>query len=221
MACTEWNDAWVARLWDEIEADEARTVDAHVKICADCRERLAGLESVRATLRAATPSVPAHPRVVVLQPRTFRRPLFAFAAGIAATLVVGTMGMLLGSRLPSPGAPQSVNDHPAAAVVPSSAILPPRPEDSARFVALEQQLARLSQDIATSGATPTDCVTPDDLQVAFRAMRREIDLQRARDVEFLVGEISATEWRAGHWVDETRDALRLVALQNDSRFTQR
>jgi hypothetical protein len=68
---------------------------------------------------------------------------------------------------------------------------------------------------------PTDVlqasVTPDQLDTGLRNLERRLHADRARDVEFLLGEISATEWRAGKWVDDTRQMMRDVALASKIR----
>ena len=40
-------------------------------------------------------------------------------------------------------------------------------------------------------------------------------------MEFLIGEMNAVEFRAAQWVDETREGVRLVAMQNDPNLSQR
>ena len=40
-------------------------------------------------------------------------------------------------------------------------------------------------------------------------------------MEFLLGEMTAVEWRAGRWVDETREAVQLAFMQSDPRFNER
>lgn len=68
---------------------------------------------------------------------------------------------------------------------------------------------------------PSSVMTRTEVEEALRQMQRRLELEQARNTRFLLEEIDATEFRAGRWVDETRQAIQLVALQNDPRFSER
>lgn len=208
MACKEWNDGWVARLYDELDPAESRSLDEHLVSCDDCRETLEQLEQSRELIRSAIPDVPGSPRVLMLQGTTLRRPVWAFAAGIAAALLVFAAGLYAGLRLPG--------DPP----VDLAATATENPLMLTRLERLEGEIAGLRAAAAADPAGAT-AITPKELDDRLAALERGLQSERVRDVEFLLDEIRATEWRAAHWVDENREALRLVALRNDPRLSER
>jgi len=224
MACEHWNPVWVARLYDELDPEEERRASEHVARCADCRKTLEQLAASRRMLHDSAPDVPAAPRVVVLPPTRSTQPGWAFAAGIglAASLFVG--GWLLGV-----GGGTAAVDGAAATGIATVEELRSRPTHDEMQEALEAQrrsfeiqLTELRRAVtAPEPEVLAASMTPDQLDAALRRLERKITLERARDFEFLVGEIAATERRAGTWVDETRNALRYVALQSDGRLSER
>jgi len=227
MACEHWNPEWVARLYDELDPQEEQRAAEHVAGCADCRTTLEQLAASRRTLYDSAPEIPAAPRVVVLPPKRSAHPAWAFAAGIglAASLFVG--GWLVGVRGVTPAVDGM--DGAAASEVAAVEALRSRPTHGEMQAALEAQQKWFEEQLAEvrqSASRPEPQVlaasmTPDQLDDAMRRLERKITLERARDFEFLVGEIAATERRAGTWVDETRNALRYVALQSDGRLSER
>ncbi len=88
-------------------------------------------------------------------------------------------------------------------------------EFSERQQALEARFASLE------GSVPQGGMTRPQVEAALRQMERRLELQQARSTRFLLEEIDATEFRAGRWVDETRQAIQFVAMQNDPRFSER
>ena len=61
----------------------------------------------------------------------------------------------------------------------------------------------------------------DEWQREVQQIEARINQERERDMEFLLGEMTAVEWRAGRWVDETREAVQLAFMQSDPRFNER
>ena len=83
---------------------------------------------------------------------------------------------------------------------------------------------------ASASATPVETVPAEALQAmvsrdqfedGLRSLEHRVNFERARDMEFLLGEMTAVEWRAGRWVDETREAVQLAFMQSDPRFNER
>lgn len=219
MPCREWKDEWVAQLYDELEPAEERAVAEHLARCAECRATLDGLESVRGTLRHGAAAVPAPtPRVLVLDAR--RRNPWAVASLLAASVLVFVSGLLIGGRVSGPVATEraSATDELATDRFVTR-------DDLARFESRLASIegARAVEPAAEPGAAQLaqNVVTDADLRAEIDRLNRKLRGERARDMEFLLDEISAAEWRTGKWIDETRQAVRYVALRDDSRLSER
>lgn len=82
----------VAYLYDEVDANERRSVDAHLATCDECRDELRGLRAVRQDLLAW--DVPPHESVwtpfVTSRSMPVWRQVPAWALAAAATLVFAT-----------------------------------------------------------------------------------------------------------------------------------
>jgi anti-sigma factor RsiW len=219
MPCNEWNEHWVAKLYDELEPEEERQLTRHLESCGECRRALDELQHSRELLQASSPYVPASPRVVVLRPSGLRQPLWAFAAGLAAALLVFVVGLGVGYAAltgePSDAVPQ-LQAQLASDAEARSAL-------EARIDSLEAQL--IQQASAATETTPPEAmqamVSRDQFEDGLRQLEQRVNYERVRDMEFLLGEMTAVEWRAGKWVDETREAVQLAFLQSDPRFNER
>ncbi len=220
MPCNEWNEQWVAKLYAELDPEEDRLLTRHLESCEECRHALDELGQSRELLQASSPYVPASPKVVVLRPSGLRQPVWAFASGLAAALLVFAVGLGVGynalSAAPSDELPQLqariVSDAEARSAL------------EARIDALEAQL------VQQASATPVETTPPEAMQAmvsqdqlddGLRRLEERVNYDRVRDMEFLMGEMTAVEWRAGKWVDETREAVQLAFLQSDPRFNER
>lgn len=207
MACKNWNEEWVAHLYGELDEAEERRLTEHLAGCPQCRETLDQLEASRSMLRELSPPEFAAPRVVVLPPQRPRRPIWAFAAGLACASVLFAVGVMTGQFYKAPTTPAELASRPLT--------IDDLKEFSERQQALETRFASLE------GSLPQDGMTRPQVEAALREMQRRLELEQARNTRFLLEEIDATEFRAGRWVDETRQAIQLVALQNDPRFSER
>ena len=183
MACNEWNDQWVARLYDELDPDENRRVDEHLSRCASCREAMEALAGTRQMLRDSATPVPHAPRVVVLQPRRFRQPAWAFAAGMAAAAMLFALAIY---ALPLRGAGVGGDE----------------------VAAMKARLAELER----TAALPTVSLTREQFDAEMARWARRIEIDRARDVEFLLGEITAVEHRTGDYINDNSQRLLHYAL---------
>ncbi len=222
MPCREWKDEWVAKLYEEIDEVAERELDLHLAKCADCRATLDELGRVRATLRANEPvtTAPFAPRVVVLGARPGRAPAWRLAASWAASVLVFVSGLYIGSRLP--GRSEVAQGTSPVLPVADLATRADLSSFEARVAALERAGSSAADRSALTASTlPQEVVTDAELGTAMDRLARKLRGERTRDMDFLLGEISATEWRAGKWIDETREAVRYVALRDDGRFSER
>ena len=218
MSCNAWNDQWVARLYDELDPDEERSLSRHLAGCESCRDTLEELERSRTLLRESVPIVPTAPRAVVLRASPVGRPVWAFAAGLAAALAIFAVGAWSGIGT-------SASSDPAAVEVDTrlAADRTARETLERRIGMLEAELARRSaaQESWPGATRAAQCVTADELAQGLTRLEQRVKYDRLEDVEFLLGEMHAVERRAAGWVDDTREAVRLVALSNDPRLSER
>jgi len=227
MPCKQWNEQWVAHLYEELEAGEEGRLIEHLAGCGECRQRMAELSASRDFMQSCSPQVPATPRVVILRPRSFFQPLWAYAAGAACALLLFSIGLFAGYQLPGigGGGPDGLT---AVAQQPSDAVIPIAAggADQALQGQLDLIMRRLNDLEQTTsrpagGTSPEIYLTQQQFQDAMTNYSRTYDTRQARDFEFLLKEITATELRTGTYIDETREELRWVAMRNDPRFTER
>jgi hypothetical protein len=228
MPCKQWNEEWVAHLYDELDRVEERRLNEHLADCGDCRRRLEELSASREFMRSCSPQIPATPRVVILQPRSFFQPFWAYAAGAACALLLFAIGLFAGYRLPGLAGGGSTGATLDSMPGGSNEIIPLAAGRGTE--ALQGQIDLIMQrlsDLEQASARPAVAGPPDlyltqkQFQDEMSNYRRAYDARHARDFEFLLGEITATELRTGTYIDETREALRWVAMRNDPRFSER
>jgi hypothetical protein len=207
MACKSWNEEWVAHLYGELDDAEERRLTEHLAGCPGCRETLEQLEASRSMLRELSPPELAVPRVVVLPSPRLRRPIWAFAAGLACASVLFAVGVMAGPLFLPPTTPAELASRPLTV------------DDLSRVS--ERQQALETRFAGLEGSLPESSMTRPQVEAALRQLQRRLELEQARNTRFLLEEIDATEFRAGRWVDETRQAIQFVALQNDPRFSER
>ena len=228
MACQHWNDEWVAHLYDELEPDDERTLQDHLSACATCRQHMDELAISRDWLRQASPAVPAAPPVVVLRPRGYFQPVWAYAAGAACAMVVFGVGLIAGYHLlaSGPGELASRVDNGASPgeILPAS---DPSAESTAELRAQIQALLQRVDSLERRDAGPDPSATQqafltrNQLDEALDRSEQRRKVERAQDFQFLLEEITAAEHRTGAYLDETRQALQVVALRSDPRFSER
>jgi predicted anti-sigma-YlaC factor YlaD len=187
MACNQWNDQWVARLYDELDPDEDRRAGEHLDDCPACRETMEALAGTRRLLRESAPAVPPAPRVVVLQPRRQRRTAWAFAAGVAAAAMLFAVALTVIPRTVVPGAA------------------------SGEIIALETRIAELEQAATASNSG----LNREQFDAELARWARRVEVGRARDVEYLLSEITAAERRTGNYINNNSEALLRVALASN------
>jgi len=202
MSCTEWKDEWVAWIYGELDPAAEGVVREHLESCSTCRESMRQLESSRQMLRESASPVPVAPRVVVLEPKRFRRPTWAFAGGFLAAAALFAFGL-----------------------VTSPVLLGP-PSDPGASAALEARLARVerqSTELATAQQswvqTASTGVTQQELDASIDQALHRIEVGRARDFDFLLGEITAVEFRTGRDM-RSRDAILQTMLTSNPGYAE-
>jgi hypothetical protein len=227
MSCTKWNDEWIAHLYGELEPAQERALATHLEGCAACRTTLAELRASHELLQEAAPEIPATPRVVVLRPRPIWSTAWAFAGGAACALLLFGLGFVAGPRwtgdergaqslpphedaMPPAGTPERgvAGDATPAASEPTPEIL----ED---LLAIAQRVARLEDRPAEEAFTPVQ------LREELDQLERRFQRERVRDLEYVIRSLTASELRTGTWMDQTQEALTLLALRQDPRFSER
>lgn len=228
MSCKHWKEEWVAHLYGELDPAEQESLERHLGDCADCARRLEELSSSRQLLREACPQVPATPSVVVLQPRRLARPVWSFAAGAACAMLLFAVGLMTGYRLPGAATsepPALAASRPVEFTSPPAAQPAALAEDSvqARLEPLLRRIDTLEAGLAACASDPSEEIwlTREQFDDEIGRLERRADLKRTRDFEFLLGEITATEARTGSYLNQTREALQMVAMRSDPRFTER
>lgn len=225
MPCKHWNDDWIAHLYGELPASEERPLAAHLERCAECRAALDELRDTRELLREAAPEVPVAPRVLVLRPRPIRASAWAFAAGAACALLLFGLGFVAGPRwtaardsTPATVAraddpsPATAAEEPGADAAPVS--LEASPELYEDVQAIEQRLARLE-------ARPGDeALSVAEFHEGLAELERRFNRERVRDLEYVVRSLTASELRTGTWMDQTENALTMLALRLDPNVNE-
>jgi hypothetical protein len=214
MGCRNWNDEWVADLYDELDADERLRLHEHLAECTACRATLDGLAETRRELRENAGEVPLAPRVVLVPARAARPPVWAFAAGLAFALLLFAGGIFAGRQI------QRVSGEPPA---PSLTMADVQAALNAQRSEFDDRLAQMeaSWKSGPDSLSAPVSVTRGEVDTELADLRRRIELDRARDFEFLLAEINATEARAGSWNNEIRQALQLVMLSGNPGITDR
>lgn len=213
MACESWKERILERVCEEPDPGNAARLDEHLEGCEACREELARLAGARSALREAEPAVPVAPRVVVLAPSRFLRPIPAFAAGIACGAIAIAGAFWAGRSV----APKAVG--PEAVPAASDVV---RRSDLEAALASERQRSdrRIDEaEAARRDAVPAAVLTRQDLEAALGRLERRIETRRTSDVDWLLQEITASELRSGARIGQTREALRYVALASDPHVT--
>ncbi len=219
MPCTQWNDEWVAHLYGEVEPAERQAIDRHLAGCAACRATLSELQSSRDSLRGAAPEIAVEPRVLVLRPPPLASRGWAFAAGAACALLLFGAGFVAGPRWtnrtnsagsgpPQGGIEDAVAARAAEAALPAD-FTPVRDLRDA-LDTLEQRLTRIE------GRNEGDPAVTQQCREAVGELERRVNRERARDLEYVVRSLTASELRTGTWMDQAHEALTLLALRHET-----
>lgn len=210
MSCEHWQDEWVARLYDELEPAAARACDAHLAGCAACRATMDRLSSARAALRECESAVPIAPRMTVLAPRRAPHLVWTFAAGAACAMLAFALGLYAGPRIGPFAVPA-----PQQAAGPGDEA-PLTLADVSREVQrqLEQRQQGVDQRLTALENRP-------DARDEMQRFEARLATERERDLQAVLRSMTASELRTGTWMNETREALQVLAMRQDPRFLER
>jgi hypothetical protein len=205
------------RLYGEIGADADAALTAHLESCANCRETLEEFERVRTLLREDEQELPRVPRVVVLRDRYRFRPAL-LAASLLGTAVLAGLGAGAGyavgvGRAASPAA--GVARTPEIAGVSTEELV--RREVDRRMTALEASRTGASETNsaeAVPASAAQRAVNAAELRAELAKFERRVDGARAADLDYVLDQIAASEFRIGTRLGKTNQALRTVALAN-------
>jgi anti-sigma factor RsiW len=216
MSCERWQEAMVGRLYGEIEPAEDRALESHLGACGPCRAALDELRDVRVLLRDNEPQVERPPRVVFLQDRPRFRPALMAASLVGAALLAGAgagAGYALGSRSAPPAAPVTAEKSAGSLDAATEALV--KREVESRVAALLANATPASVPASAPG------LTPDDLRTELAKFERKLDDKRAAEMDYMLGELEASEVRTGARIGQTNQALRYVALASNPNVTER
>lgn len=205
----------VGYAYGDLTDDERRSFEAHLGVCSECREELAGLRATRTLLALWAPPAPdfafrivreqAVPPAKVLPMRPRWMPVFGLAA--AAVLVLAAAGAIANLEMRydasglvvrtgwSRGDAQTAQTDGTAQRAHTSALLPAR--SSSDFDALERRLREL--EIATAAQPSSGGVQT--------ASARMTDAEILRRVREMVGEAESRQ--------QTVVAQRLLQVVRD------
>jgi hypothetical protein len=216
MSCTSWKESLIGRLYGEIEADDDRALDAHLFSCVSCRDTLDELRSVRTMMHENEPVIPRAPRVVVLRDRARFRPALMAASLLGTVILAGASvgaGYALGSgrRVEAP-----LTASPAATAASTEELV--KREVDRRLAALQD--ARTAVTGPTSAGMVAESaaerpVTAKALGAELAKVERRLNGARAADLEYVLDQIAASEFRVGTRLGKTNDAIRSVALASN------
>ena len=232
MDCTQWNESWVAYLYDECSDDERALVETHLASCDDCRERMDALREARQALGLAAPEIAVPSRVIVL-PAARRRMsgLWGFAGGFAAAAALFVVGMFVGmNRVPT----QQTILEPVETVALDSpdardtgAAHDPSPEFGIQQVRneyreLDARLGRVENWLPDSqGENSPRLATEDRLQVAVGNVYEQFDVRRQRDLQLFLQAFYDAELNARQRDVTYRQALEIMNAERHPNVRQR
>jgi len=220
MACEDRKEALVALLYDELDGDAQRETREHLERCEGCSADFEQMTRARDRLAEASPETPiGSPRVLVLRPAPWRRPLLAFAAGLACAVVLLGAGVAVGARFGGPLRPAADGNETVAATRP---VAEAELEQLLRqYASRIERLDRENDEVREAVLDPSQrrVLYRDEFDQEIRKLGKVIDLRRATDLDLLLGEIRAAEFRAHDRIGQTQEAVRYVLLASDPRLS--
>jgi len=204
MQCKEWNDEWVSHLYGELDAAETARLEQHLLSCLSCKEQLAGLQLSREWIQQGEPDLPAVPRVVVLKPRPTWSTAWSFAAGAACALLLFGSGFMIAANRTASTGPETQQAESQPVADPTEVA-----ELRAELSSLRSRLDRVESAPATEAAQMASWETE------LEKLEKRVQGERAKDLEYVMESLTATELRTGSWIDQTQDALTMLALRQD------
>ena len=81
---------------------------------------------------------------------------------------------------------------------------------------MQERLDRLE------GTTPPpEGMTAAEFQEELARVERRFNKERVQDLEYVMRSLTASEVRTGTWMDQTHDALTMLAMRQDGEFEER
>jgi Putative zinc-finger len=205
-------------LYGETEPPRRAEMEAHVNSCSRCLEELAGLRGVRAALaeiRDRKPAPETSPTVLVLgRPRPPAPLRWAGLAAAAALILVSTL-VLSGTRLEWTGSGPAVSFGGRGASQNLDRI---QEAADAAVHAMRQEAKEQRELLATTLLAELerrDTQGDDGLREVLGALVRDLNQQRARDMDFMLGQIDSLEMRTGQEMARTNQILEFAVLTSN------
>jgi hypothetical protein len=173
---------------------------------------------VRTLLRENEPVTPRTPRVVVLRDRARFRPAL-LAASLVGTAILAGAGVGAGYALGSGrrvAEPSVATASPAATAASTEELV--RREVDRRLASLQDARAAVNgpTSAGTVATSPADRpLTAKAFGAELAKFERRLDGARAADLEYVLDQIAASEFRVGTRLGKTNEALRSVALASN------
>jgi len=228
MNCKQWQETWVAYLYDDVSSDEREVIETHLSVCEACRERMDSLDGTRRILRSAAPEIAAPPRVIVL-PTAPRRAssAWSFAGGFAAAAALFVIGVFIGMKYFSTQQTilEANGEFPPAERIATGALEPPPDprfqQISLDFETLDERLGRVEQWLPeTRGSDRPTLATMDRLQTAVGDLYQRVDTRRTNDFQFFVEAILAADQESRRRDARTWQTLGVVHAENNPNARQ-
>ena len=216
MSCEEsWKEVLVSRLYDEITPDEEERLSHHLASCKACSEELEELSSARRLLGEAEPTIPAAPRVLVLDPRS-RRPFWsAFAAGFAAAGLLLGAGLTLGWLMAGGGGSPSAPSGEIVIDLPTLEDRLDRQRNQIQYIYTSMGLPDSHRGSEPMRAQPVRVLTRKEFESGLDRLRNQVSQRRSQDLQILLEEIMGVEVRTDARIGETQEALGYMILASD------
>jgi hypothetical protein len=210
MACNEWKDQLLDKLYGELEGQARLELERHLSDCDPCRLELAALDRTRQSLAEGAPAVPEPPRVVLLgQPSGrswWRRSggFRMFAAGFAAATVLLAAGIAAGIAWSSGGRLDTGT-----------------PPDLTAEIELVDRL-QLDEALDARDARIMSMIDQrsGQVQASLAEFGSAIEARRKEDLRLVLGELITTEMWTGKAIHENRESLRHLTLAGQPGVTQ-
>jgi len=227
MDCKQWNETWVAYLYDECAGSERNAIEAHLAGCDACREQMDSLAATRRALGSGAPEIAAPPRVIVLPAARRRAPrAWSFAGGFAAAAAMFAIGIFIGMNFFSTN---RVLLDTGGATFDTVAENRGKPEPDPAFRQIRNDYEQLDDRIGRienwlpegQGETLPALATMDRVYSEVGKVHQQNDLRRNEDLRFVVEWILATDQESRLRDVRTLQALGIVHAESNPNVRQR
>jgi hypothetical protein len=200
----------VGYLYDELESADRRIFDAHVAVCASCREEVAGLREARGQIAAWAPPEPDLGLRIVRgaaapAPRARFSPAWGLAAAAALVLAAsaaianievryGSDGVIVRTGWGRPVATPAAA--PAQDALRNAAVAQDSPEWKAELAAVDERLRQLEVSVSARSAGPLaaaangDSVSDAEIIRRVRAILAESEGRQQRELAYRIQQVA-------------------------------